>query len=73
MVGVEGGALGRMALEDLQVPYYSRSYLCDGSRPAKLNSLLLMPIVVSFLLDCAKWTTDCVNKMWPCLLQSVPP
>lgn len=52
---------------------YTKSCLCDGSRPAKLNSLIPLPFVVSFLPDCAKWTTDCVNKMWPCLLQSVPP
>lgn len=52
---------------------YAKSCLCYGSRPVKLNSLHSMPSAVSFVPDCAKWTTDCVNKMWPCLLQSVPP
>lgn len=38
-------------------------YLSGVNRPAKLNSLSPIPIVVSFLSDCAKRTNDCVNSM----------
>lgn len=46
-------------------------YLSGVNRPAKLNYLVPIPIVVSLLLDCAKWTNDCVNFMQSRQMQSV--
>lgn len=42
---------------------YSRYSMSGVNRPGELNSLIPIAIVVSFLVDCAKWTNDCVNLM----------
>ena len=70
--------LGEVTLDDLWIHCYSDfrcskvSFVwCQWS--SKLQFFLPTHVVVFFLPDCAKWTTDCGNHVWPPLLQRVPP